>query len=63
LGERAESFYVEHDSTEEVVSHLILAPRETLNKVLASFIQREWIKLEPRVVLLLYLERLLKRAR
>ncbi|MBM3682522.1 MAG: Crp/Fnr family transcriptional regulator, partial [Actinobacteria bacterium] len=34
-----------------------------VNKALADFAQREWIKLEPRAVLLLDLERLTRRSR
>jgi CRP/FNR family transcriptional regulator len=60
---RAEGFYVEHDLTQEELAQLVGASRETVNKALADFVQREWIKLEPRAVLLLDVERLEKRAR
>jgi CRP-like cAMP-binding protein len=60
---RPEGFYVEHDLTQEELAQLVGASRETVNKALADFVQREWIKLEPRAVLLLDLERLVKRAR
>jgi CRP/FNR family cyclic AMP-dependent transcriptional regulator len=60
---RPEGFYVEHDLTQEELAQLVGASRETVNKALADFVQREWIKLEPRAVLLLDVERLEKRAR
>jgi CRP-like cAMP-binding protein len=60
---RAEGFYVEHDLTQEELAQLVGASRETVNKALADFVQREWIKLEPRAVLLLDIDRLEKRAR
>ena len=60
---RSEGFYVEHDLTQEELAQLVGASRETVNKALADFVQREWIKLEPRAVLLLDVERLEKRAR
>jgi CRP-like cAMP-binding protein len=60
---RAEGFYVEHDLTQEELAQLVGASRETVNKALADFVQRDWIKLEPRAVLLLDLERLVKRSR
>jgi CRP/FNR family transcriptional regulator len=60
---RAEGFYVEHDLTQEELAQLVGASRETVNKALADFVQREWIKLEPRAVLLLDVDRLQKRAR
>jgi CRP/FNR family transcriptional regulator len=60
---RPEGFYVEHDLTQEELAQLVGASRETVNKALADFVQREWVKLEPRAVLLLDLERLVKRSR
>jgi CRP-like cAMP-binding protein len=60
---RPEGFYVEHDLTQEELAQLVGASRETVNKALADFVQREWIKLEPRAVLLLDLERLARRSR
>jgi DNA-binding XRE family transcriptional regulator len=60
---RADGFYVEHDLTQEELAQLVGASRETVNKALADFVQREWIKLEPRAVLLLDVDRLQKRAR
>jgi CRP/FNR family cyclic AMP-dependent transcriptional regulator len=60
---RSDGFYVEHDLTQEEIAQLVGASRETVNKALADFAQREWIKLEPRAVLLLDLERLTRRSR
>ena len=60
---RPEGFYVEHDLTQEELAQLVGASRETVNKALADFVQREWIRLEPRAVLLLDVDRLQKRAR
>ena len=60
---RADGFYVEHDLTQEELAQLVGASRETVNKALADFVQRNWIKLEPRAVLILELDRLQKRAR
>jgi|688.fasta_scaffold349832_3 CRP/FNR family cyclic AMP-dependent transcriptional regulator len=56
-------FLVEHDLSQVELAQLVGASRETFNKAQANFVQREWIELELRVVLLLDLERLLKRAR
>ncbi len=58
-----DGLYVEHDLTQEELAQLVGASRETVNKALADFVQREWIKLEPRAVLLIDSERLNKRAR
>jgi CRP-like cAMP-binding protein len=60
---RSEGLYVEHDLTQEELAQLVGASRETVNKALADFVQRNWIKLEPRAVLILDLDRLIKRAR
>lgn len=60
---RPEGLYVEHDLTQEELAQLVGASRETVNKALADFVQRNWIKLEPRAVMILELDRLQKRAR
>lgn len=60
---RTDGSYVEHDLTQEELAQLVGASRETVNKALADFVQRNWIKLEPRAVLILELDRLQKRAR
>jgi CRP-like cAMP-binding protein len=60
---RSGGFYVEHDLTQEELAQLVGASRETVNKALADFVQREWIRLEPRAVTLLNINRLQLRAR
>jgi CRP/FNR family transcriptional regulator len=54
---------VHHDLTQEELAQLVGASRETVNKALADFASRGWIKLETRSVDLLDLERLSKRAK
>lgn len=60
---RAEGLFVEHDLTQEELAQLVGASRETVNKALADFVSRGWIKLESRSVTITDLERLEKRAR
>lgn len=54
---------VSHELTQEELAQLVGASRETVNKALADFVARGWIKLEARAVLILDPERLSKRAR
>ena len=54
---------VAHDLTQEELAQLVGASRETVNKALADFATRGWIRLEARAVLLLDVERLQRRAR
>jgi hypothetical protein len=49
---------VTHDMTQEELAQLVGASRETVNKALADFAQRGWIRLESRQVLILDVERL-----
>lgn len=68
LGERfgkesAEGLYVHHDLTQEELAQLVGASRETVNKALADFAGRNWIRLDGRAVLIIDLERLNKRGR
>lgn len=58
-----EGLMVTHDMTQEELAQLVGASRETVNKALADFAQRGWIRLESRQVLILDIERLGKRAR
>ena len=60
---RPEGFYVEHDLTQEELAQLVGASRETVNKALADFASRGWVKFEPRAVIVLDFERLVKRGR
>ncbi|AKU19245.1 Crp/Fnr family transcriptional regulator [Luteipulveratus mongoliensis] len=54
---------VAHDLTQEELAQLVGASRETVNKALADFASRGWLKLEARAVTLLDVERLQRRAR
>jgi len=54
---------VAHDLTQEELAQLVGASRETVNKALADFAQRGWLRLEARAVVLLDVERLARRAR
>ncbi len=54
---------VHHDLTQEEIAQLVGASRETVNKALAEFAQRGWIRLEGKSVLIADTERLARRAR
>lgn len=54
---------VHHDLTQEELAQLVGASRETVNKALADFATRGWIRLETRSVEILDHERLSRRAR
>jgi DNA-binding GntR family transcriptional regulator len=45
------------------LAQLVGASRETVNKALADFASRGWMRLEPRSVTILDIERLQRRAR
>jgi len=53
---------VAHDLTQEEIAQLVGASRETVNKALADFASRGWIKLEARAVVLMDVERIRGRA-
>jgi CRP/FNR family transcriptional regulator, cyclic AMP receptor protein len=55
--------HVTHDLTQEELAQLVGASRETVNKALADFVGRGWLRLEARAVVLLDVERLSRRAR
>ncbi len=68
LGDRfgkttAEGLLVNHDLTQEELAQLVGASRETVNKALADFAGRGWLKLDGRSVLITDLDRLGKRSR
>ncbi len=64
FGRRADDgIHVNHDLTQEELAQLVGASRETVNKALADFASRGWLRLEPRSVIILDLERLQRRAR
>ncbi len=58
-----EGIHVAHDLTQEELAQLVGASRETVNKALADFASRGWIRLEARAVVLLDTERLARRSR
>jgi CRP/FNR family cyclic AMP-dependent transcriptional regulator len=58
-----DGLHVTHDLTQEELAQLVGASRETVNKALAEFQQRGWIRHEARAVVLLDVERLSRRAR
>ena len=68
LGERFgvqkdDGLHVNHDLTQEELAQLVGASRDTVNKALADFAARGWVKLEPRAVLVTDVERISKRGR
>lgn len=64
FGRKADDgIHVHHDLTQEELAQLVGASRETVNKALADFAMRNWLRLEPRSVVILDIERLTKRAR
>jgi len=54
---------VTHDLTQEELAQLVGASRETVNKALADFAHRGWLRLEGKTVLVLDENRLRRRAR
>ncbi|MBM7799200.1 CRP-like cAMP-binding protein [Microlunatus panaciterrae] len=64
FGERKDDgIHVHHDLTQEELAQLVGASRETVNKALADFAARGWIRLEPRSVTLIDVDRVERRAR
>jgi CRP-like cAMP-binding protein len=53
---------VTHDLTQEELAQLVGASRETVNKALADFAGRGFLRLEGRAVVILDIERLTRRA-
>jgi CRP/FNR family transcriptional regulator, cyclic AMP receptor protein len=54
---------VAHDLTQEELAQLVGASRETVNKALADFASRGWLRLDGKSVIILDPERLARRAR
>ena len=54
---------VTHDLTQEEIAQFVGASRETVNKALADFAHRGWVRLEGKSVVILDRERLARRAR
>lgn len=61
--EADDGIHVNHDLTQEELAQLVGASRETVNKALADFASRGWVRLEPRSVIILDIDRLNRRAR
>jgi CRP-like cAMP-binding protein len=60
---RDDGVHVHHDLTQEELAQLVGASRETVNKALADFASRGWLRLEQRSVVILDVERMTRRAR
>jgi CRP/FNR family transcriptional regulator, cyclic AMP receptor protein len=58
-----DGIHVTHDLTQEELAQLVGASRETVNKALADFTQRGWLRHEARAVVILDVDRLTRRAR
>jgi len=58
-----DGLHVHHDLTQEELAQLVGASRETVNKALADFAQRGWLRIEARAVQVLDIDRLRKRSR
>ena len=57
-----DGLHVTHDLTQEELAQLVGASRETVNKALADFASRGFLRLEARAVVILDVERLSRRA-
>ncbi len=55
--------HVHHELTQEELAQLVGASRETVNKALADFASRGWLRLEARSVVIMDVDRLKRRAR
>jgi CRP-like cAMP-binding protein len=63
FGVQAEDgLHVTHDLTQEELAQLVGASRETVNKALADFASRGFLRLEARAVVILDVQRLSRRA-
>ncbi len=61
--EEPEGTRVHHDLTQEELAQLVGASRETVNKALADFSARGWLRVDSRAVTILDADRLARRAR
>jgi CRP/FNR family transcriptional regulator, cyclic AMP receptor protein len=61
--QEGDALRVTHDLTQEEIAQLVGASRETVNKALADFVRRGWIRLEGKCVLICDCEHLTRRAR
>ena len=57
-----EGVHVRHDLTQEELAQLVGAARETVNKALADFAAKGWVRLESRSVVITDMERIVRRA-
>ena len=63
FGEQTEEgLHVRHDLTQEELAQLVGAARETVNKALADFAAKGWVRLESRSVIITDMERIVRRA-
>ncbi|MEU4454273.1 Crp/Fnr family transcriptional regulator [Nocardioides sp. NPDC023903] len=63
FGEQTEEgVHVRHDLTQEELAQLVGAARETVNKALADFAAKGWVRLESRSVIITDMERIVRRA-
>jgi CRP/FNR family transcriptional regulator, cyclic AMP receptor protein len=61
--QEGEGVRVHHDLTQEELAQLVGASRETVNKALADFASRGWMRVDSRAVTILDADRLARRAR
>ena len=61
--QQSDGVRVHHDLTQEELAQLVGASRETVNKALADFASRGWLRVESRAVTILDADRLARRAR
>ncbi len=61
--QEADGVRVHHDLTQEELAQLVGASRETVNKALADFAARGWMRVDSRAVTILDADRLGRRAR
>ena len=61
--QEADGVRVHHDLTQEELAQLVGASRETVNKALADFASRGWMRVDSRAVTILDADRLSRRAR
>jgi CRP/FNR family cyclic AMP-dependent transcriptional regulator len=61
--EEPDGLHVHHDLTQEELAQLVGASRETVNKALADFASRGWVRVDSRALTILDGERLARRAR
>ncbi|MEY4323809.1 MAG: hypothetical protein RL410_1590 [Actinomycetota bacterium] len=60
---RGGELFVEHDMTQEELAQLVGASRETVNKALADFANRDFVRVEQRSVTILDVDHLTRRAK